>query len=163
MYTDPLEVLLGILGVGAAKPVPIPTSISSPVCSTAAFSTPVKQPHQCNPPSWDGGHRRASDSHLGDGTSHARGVPHTHWSYLGVHPLGAGGRVLHPAVEVHRQHVLRTGFLPGVAVPEPVVGFFHLPRGSESSDRATQRWGHLHGLCHVEGGWERLRKRGCWA
>lgn len=159
----PARGAFGYFGGWSSKTCPHPHIHLLPSLLHCCLFHPSEAASPVQPPSWDGGHRRASDSHLGDGTSHARGVPHTHWSYLGVHPLGAGGRVLHPAVEVHRQHVLRTGFLPGVAVPEPVVGFFHLPRGSESSDRATQRWGHLHGLCHVEGGWERLRKRGCWA
>lgn len=70
----------------------------------------------------------------GDGSSHRCQGCSLHASppgpYLGVNPLGTRGRVLHPAVEVHGQHVLGTGFLPGVAVPEPVVSFFHLPKGA---------------------------------
>lgn len=45
---------------------------------------------------------------------------------LRVHPLHAIVRVLHAAVEVDRAHVLRPSLLPGVAVPQPVVGFLHL-------------------------------------
>ena len=84
------------------------------------------------------------------------GVPLHPSPYLGVDPLGAGGSVLHPAVEVHGQHVLGTGFLPGVAVPEPVVGFFHLPEGARAVTGSPSPGDHP-GLCHVEGGWERLR------
>lgn len=70
----------------------------------------------------------ARESSPNEGTSHERDVPAPS-PYLGVDPLGTRGRVLHPAVEVHGQHVLRTGLLPGIAVPEPVIGFFHLPEG----------------------------------
>lgn len=64
--------------------------------------------------------------------------------------------MLHPAVEVHGQHVLGTGFLPGVAVPEPVISFFHLPEGARVV-MGPPSPGDLPGLCHREGGRERLR------
>lgn len=64
--------------------------------------------------------------------------------------------MLHPAVEVHGQHVLGTGFLPGVAVPEPVVGFFHLPEGVRAV-MGPPSPGDLPGLCRMEDGRERLR------
>lgn len=71
--------------------------------------------------------------------------------YLGVNPLGAGSSVFHPAVEVHGQHVLGTGFFPGIAVPEPVVGFFHLPKGARAVPGPPSP-GDLPRLCHI-GGW----------
>lgn len=123
LHTDLLEVPLGISEVGcrcgAAKHVPILVSITSPVC-------PRCRQDLCP------GCSRPARAPPGDGTSQAKGGslhadPRS--PYLGVDPLGAGGGVLHPAVEVDGQHVLGTGFLPGVAVPEPVVGFFHLPEG----------------------------------
>lgn len=46
--------------------------------------------------------------------------------YLGVDPLDALGGVLHPAVEVHGQHVLGASLLPGVAIAQPVVSLLHL-------------------------------------
>lgn len=50
-------------------------------------------------------------------------------AYLGVHPLGPRVAVLYSPVEVHGQHELRAGLLPGVSMPEPVVCLFHLQEG----------------------------------
>lgn len=51
--------------------------------------------------------------------------------YLCVQPLDALRGVLHSPVEVHRQHVLGPGLLPGVAVAQPVVRLLHLERGRQ--------------------------------
>lgn len=48
--------------------------------------------------------------------------------YLSVNPLGPRLAVLHFSVEVHGQHELRAGFLPGVSMPEPIICLFHLQK-----------------------------------
>ena len=50
----------------------------------------------------------------------------THLQYLGVDPFGALSRLLYSSIEVNRQHVLWTSFLPGVSMPQPVIGLLHL-------------------------------------
>lgn len=50
-------------------------------------------------------------------------------AYLGVDPLDPRVAVLYSPVEVHRQHELRAGLLPGVSMPEPVVCLFYLQEG----------------------------------
>lgn len=77
-------------------------------------------------------------------------MPALEGPYLGVNPLGASGSVLYPAIEVHRQHVLRAGFLPGVAMSEPVISFFHLPEEARVVMEALNLR-DLPKLCHVEG------------
>lgn len=47
-------------------------------------------------------------------------------TYLSVYPFGPTTSVLHSAIEMDRQHVLRTGLLPGVAIAQPIVCFLHL-------------------------------------
>lgn len=47
-------------------------------------------------------------------------------THLSVDPLGSFCGVLHVAKEMHREHVLRPGFLPGVAIAQPIISLLHL-------------------------------------
>lgn len=49
--------------------------------------------------------------------------------YLGVDPLGSSLAMFYFSVEVHRQHELRAGLLPGVSMPEPIICLFYLQKG----------------------------------
>lgn len=55
--------------------------------------------------------------------------------YLCVQPEDTVRGVLHPPVEVHRQHVLRPRLLPWVSVAQPVISFFNL---EDSEDGISQ-------------------------
>lgn len=58
--------------------------------------------------------------------------------YLGVDPFGPGLRVLYSSIEVNRQHELRAGLLPGVAVAKPVISLLHLNRRRVRGERKAE-------------------------
>lgn len=49
--------------------------------------------------------------------------------YLRVDPSGSIFRLLHSSIEVNGQHVLRSRFLPGVSMPQPIICLLHLQEG----------------------------------
>lgn len=70
-------------------------------------------------------------------------VIQTHLEYLSVDPFGATSRLLYPSIEVNGQHVLWTGFLPRVSMPQPIIRLLHLQKGQTGKDQNDSHIQHV--------------------